>query len=468
MHLNEHGQCSLVRDSIWDDIMNDRGNFLNQYPVLSCQNLGEAANVGEANLVAEMLTTGQDVNQTFEKGETALLRACRYGHLKVVEALLNSGADPRIASASNKTPLHFLPAFDDQDIPRVAALLLEHNASLEVSSIGDALDLFCDTPLTGTPLQWAVEADNKPACEALIEAGANPWSHGTRSSSAIARAAERHQYYLLETLLSASHVQSQPMRPLSADVRSRRLETDNGDDEINSMVATPIVHAMLDFSQQALTGATFGRLTLHGEDYQQAYTETLRKLLGHGYDPGPAEDSVLDLALQLGPPFAVEWVVEWYRSHNKPIPENINNSVGVLVSRNDRRVFDYLLKEKIVPPSRTSLRHAAIVRVAGYSDNPYYLSQYVKAEQALGKDANLNFTIAFEQAVINGKYTTATYLFEARKVDLLPYKAGNQYHDAANILGRFLERSKRFMNIEKRAQFVAELTERAFIAAGEA
>ena len=468
-HVTETGKCTLARSSLWDDINSGRvdlNDFLSQDPIVSCQNLAEATNAGRTSLVSGMLATGHDVNQIFEDGETALLRACRHGHLEVVKLLVDAGADPRIASLSNKTPLHFLPAFDDEEIPLVARLLLSRNANLEGCSLGGALDLFSDTATIGTPLQWAVDADNKPACEVLIAAGADAWFHRPHEVSAVARAAGRHQHYLLETLLSSRHVRPHLMRPISANVKTWCLEAQDSESDETRLGEYPVAHALSNTTQNAF-GGTFGRLTLHGKDYQKAFTDTLALLLSHGCEPQFPGNTVLDMALQSSPPFVIEWVLNWYRSHDNPIPTNINNSVGTLVKRGDREMFDLLVREGVVPPQRSSVRQAAIIRMAGFSDDPHYLTQYVRAEQAENSQANGDLTVAFEQAVINGRYKVAMYLFEEGDVDLIPYKANNRYHDSANILGRFLQRSKRFMNIEKRVRFVAGLTDRAFIAAGK-
>lgn len=53
------------------------------------------------------------VNQTTNYSQSALVLAAEQGHIKVVEELLNLGADFRITDDIGRTVLHYATAFPD-------------------------------------------------------------------------------------------------------------------------------------------------------------------------------------------------------------------------------------------------------------------------------------------------------------------------------------------------------------------
>ncbi len=59
---------------------------------------------------------GEDVNQTDELGNTALIYACRHNARDVVRRLLNSHADPNLANERNHVPLHFAAQSGSSDV----------------------------------------------------------------------------------------------------------------------------------------------------------------------------------------------------------------------------------------------------------------------------------------------------------------------------------------------------------------
>jgi ankyrin repeat protein len=59
--------------------------------------LWRAAESGDVNEVAQILSRGVGVNARNEHGMTALMRAARHGDAAVVRELLEHGADPNIA-----------------------------------------------------------------------------------------------------------------------------------------------------------------------------------------------------------------------------------------------------------------------------------------------------------------------------------------------------------------------------------
>lgn len=85
-----------------------------------------AADAGHADAVEVLLSQGADPNQRGYLGATAVARACRAGHVGVLQQLLAAaGVDPNLANEKMQTPLHFA-AFKRK--PEAVALMLAHPA----------------------------------------------------------------------------------------------------------------------------------------------------------------------------------------------------------------------------------------------------------------------------------------------------------------------------------------------------
>ncbi|KAL2145185.1 hypothetical protein VTI28DRAFT_7821 [Corynascus sepedonium] len=174
--------------------------------------LYESALTGDVQVILRIPEYAKGVyNYPNDFGETPLLIACREGHAAVAELLLARGADASHANRDGVTSLHFLAAFDDEHIPRMASLLLQHGADLE--SVCEQSSIYKDLPDSlfghcgGTPLLWAVAARSNCAVWVLMDKGADPFRAPTPSGldgpqSAIAWAAMFHQDNLLEIMLS--------------------------------------------------------------------------------------------------------------------------------------------------------------------------------------------------------------------------------------------------------------------------
>ena len=91
--------------------------------------LWRAAESGDANEVARILSRGVAVNARNEHGMTALMRASRYGHAPVVRVLLERGADPNIARNDKFTALALAAFFGHTETVRI---LIEKGAKTEV------------------------------------------------------------------------------------------------------------------------------------------------------------------------------------------------------------------------------------------------------------------------------------------------------------------------------------------------
>lgn len=121
-------------------------------------------------------SAGAKVNSQDHHGETALLKACRAGHVVLVEWLVNKGrASAQIGSKKNVTPLHWLNSFPHERVRDLAALLASAGGRPNVvmkEEFGGAEGQYWF--FKGPPLMRVVASNNLPAVEALLAIGADP------------------------------------------------------------------------------------------------------------------------------------------------------------------------------------------------------------------------------------------------------------------------------------------------------
>lgn len=117
------------------------------------------------------------------KSETPLLCACRGGHLDCALYLLDKGASPDGNQFAAETPLYWLCAFKDEDIPEIARRLVEAGANIRNEGHQRAIrqrpqgvwadpeDMFT---LPVSPLSRAVMMQSLPSVRTLLALGADP------------------------------------------------------------------------------------------------------------------------------------------------------------------------------------------------------------------------------------------------------------------------------------------------------
>ncbi|KAJ5129203.1 uncharacterized protein N7515_005242 [Penicillium bovifimosum] len=124
------------------------------------------------------------VNVENENAETPLYKAFQAGHVKIIEALLDSGASASCQTRQKITPLHWLFMIPDDSIDRIARWMVERGADVNGtvepakengSGFSEKIQILhypFELP-HGAPLHWACFFRNLTAINALISLGAN-------------------------------------------------------------------------------------------------------------------------------------------------------------------------------------------------------------------------------------------------------------------------------------------------------
>ncbi|ORY19435.1 hypothetical protein BCR34DRAFT_659639 [Clohesyomyces aquaticus] len=109
------------------------------------------------------------------EGETALLTACRAGHVDVVQWLIAAGANASITTHNNVSPFHWINSFPKTEVMGIAKLLKfakgDPNAVMKETWEGAESGFWF---FRGPPLMRVVASGNLEGVEALLALGADP------------------------------------------------------------------------------------------------------------------------------------------------------------------------------------------------------------------------------------------------------------------------------------------------------
>jgi len=428
--------------------------------------LHRLANVGKVEPFRRILGLGCiDVNEIDAWGETALLVACRSGHSRIARMLLDGGADASIASKEGLTPLHFLGALEDNDIPEIAIRLLENKAKLEARSTDGKIHYFMlDSQfgkVEGTPLLWAISSGSLTAASVLVELGADPfdiegekvpvttsWGNHVHLSP-IDYAARMHQHDFLEVLLNHSQLQS-------ATTCSSKLN--NGFRLVApqpNFAVLPLFWAV-DYMSESL----LGRLLLHGNNHQSACRRTIQILVDHGSDPSELDNrtrSALEVASLQGHPFLTAYILQFHTDLSKLTPSQFLELLFNTVRVRDYTSFNLLVEHSPGIDMDDDLVDHFFARTTEITDDVSFIDFYLNGQRRDSR-TNSNDNEVFERAILQGNFTIAQRIFEDGHVNLRR-RMVNEWGNESTIFGRLLARSKKYYNAVDKIRFFLSLTQ---------
>ena len=150
----EAGHKYVVQILLESGINPNNENNFQMTPLLLTENT-----MSSQIIIKLLLDYGADINKQ-KNGRTRLHWAAFFGHKKVVQLLLERGADPNMASGHGETPLHNCAQRGHLDVVK---LLLDRGGGINSMRINGV-----------TPLHAAVEKDNKDVVRFLLDRGADP------------------------------------------------------------------------------------------------------------------------------------------------------------------------------------------------------------------------------------------------------------------------------------------------------
>ncbi|KAG5819218.1 hypothetical protein H9Q74_009607 [Fusarium xylarioides] len=346
-----------------------------------------------------------DVNHVNEWNESPLLWASRAGHRDVVFHLLDCGADPSVANDERTISLHFLSSFDDEDI-EVCRRMIEAGADVEArSKAGHRYRRGLDSTygdVDGTPLTWAVAANNRVAAQALVTSGADPFDlpglgtsysdtfGGMSHVSPVWFAAMNHQYYMLEILLR--NVAQEKIKDFLNTYR-RKFGSNDMSGHDNSIIAWCVTYAAQGIGR---------RILFHGKQHQEAFTKTFDMLVGYGVDT----DDVHRLAVQHGQPFVLDYLFGSGKI-SKPTPRKWMEFILISGATHDWITFDVLLRHSQADDLSSEQWQLYYGSFKGLPNNIEYLDVFRKH-----RDTKVDYYLHYTKALMSGKFILARWFYD--------------------------------------------------------
>ena len=394
-------------------------------------------------------------------GETPLVVACRGGHATVVDVLLRRGANAAHETARGVTPLHFLAAFNDDDITRVATTLFEHGAEVDKVCERDMVynersdSLFGQAG--GTPLLWAVAAGNNCAVKALLAGGADPFITERQTStfdrysvrqSPITHAATFHQLDLLQSIISLSTDKS--------DFRKRFVVEYVGCHSQGYLVFYNLV--------ESNPGVRVREYTLHGKDYQSVAVSCLKILIESGLDPTcfidptetrrrSASTHPLTTACATNNTAMLRFLWELQGGILKPLPKLWITVLSQAVFHGLKATFDFLIDHREDMAENVNSDVTAVIHILSLTNDPYFTLGGLRLLQRPGVVISVEHAFKiFVSAVCLDHPRVARQILDTHGVSLTKRTDGN------TLLHGLIGMSNDFPNMETRISFALSLS----------
>lgn len=438
-----HAGCGVELPQDWhiyDD--EDFLSVLEHSPRRASDYLQLAATCGRLSLLRTILQHHSDridINAAYTGGETVLLKACRSGHFDIALYLLDHGADASVCCEDGVAPLHFLSAFEDDQIPIIADKLIAANGSLLARSNDAWIYRSCSDAtfgmVDGTPLTWAVKANNEKATRALVDLGADPfdiagrtakygdgWSNNSHTSP-VWTAAVSFQHNLLEILLKKAGDCSEHL-----NYASRKLG--------NQGLMDP--YAVLGWVVNGCEVHGIRRLLLHGSQFPEAFQKTFDILLQHGADPFNVDSAGLPVfrpAIQWGQPYILNRLIKTQGGKFKPSTSEWSHGVMLALALRDNITLHVLLNHSQADSLDADHWQSFFSTTKGLPDNVDILNFFRKY-----RDSDIDLFPQFGNALLAGKYNLAKWLYQTGKCDLTTMVNGK------SLLGRLINASKVYRN----------------------
>ncbi|KAH0596013.1 hypothetical protein MHUMG1_05872 [Metarhizium humberi] len=425
---------------IYDDI--DFLGLLEDQPRLVGDYLQIAATCGRLSLLRTILnkyTSIIDINARYPGDETILLKACRSGHFEVVLCLLDQDADASICSEDGAAPLHFLSAFEEEQIPLIANRLVAAKASLKARSKNAKLyKLAVDATfgmVDGTPLTWAVAANNHAATQALLDLGSDPFDIAGRTAeygdswsnnahiSPVWTAAASFQYELLEMLLKRAGDCAEHL-----NYNERTFGTQGLKDPFT----------ILGWVVNGCEGHGIRRLLLHGKQFSQAFQRTFDLLLQYGADPSNVSVeglSFIRTAIQRGQPYIIDHLMTTRGGMFKPTASDWSHCVLIALALQDNSTLGVLLRHSQAEALDPDHWNKFFASTKALPDDSEMLDHFRKY-----RDSNLDMLPHCGNALLAGKYKLAKWLYQTGECDLTTME------NDKTLLGRLITASKVYRN----------------------
>jgi ankyrin repeat protein len=144
----------------------------------------------DSKIINLLVENGADVNSKNKKGLTPLMRASAFNNYEVVKVLIEHGADINSKTESGFTPILYAAKYSND--PKVIDILVENGAEIKGG-------LFSDIP---NPLYQSAKYNNNPEItKKLIELGADP--NDDYDNSPLIEAAENNNAEVVKVILKA-------------------------------------------------------------------------------------------------------------------------------------------------------------------------------------------------------------------------------------------------------------------------